>query len=180
MALWFTADLHFNHAKVIGYSNRPFADLADMNQQLIRNWNHTVADTDTIYVLGDFAFSARDGQPIADIFAQLHGHKHLVTGNHDERNPAVLKLTWESMALLRTIRHEGRRFECCHYPLETWRNAQHGNIHLHGHSHGTLRRQIAHRFDVGVDVASYFPIRAEQILAIADAQTFAAQDHHGD
>ena len=35
MAVYFTADLHFNHAGVIGFDNRPFANVDEMNRCMV-------------------------------------------------------------------------------------------------------------------------------------------------
>lgn len=42
------ADTHFNHANIIGYCNRPFKTVEEMNSKLISNWNNTVAKDDII------------------------------------------------------------------------------------------------------------------------------------
>jgi len=54
MVYWFTADTHFNHINIIKYTNRPFNNVQEMNDTLIKNWNNRVKDTDTIFILGDF------------------------------------------------------------------------------------------------------------------------------
>ena len=53
---FFTSDLHFGHANVIEYCNRPFTSVSDMNGELIRRWRQVVSAGDTVYVLGDFSF----------------------------------------------------------------------------------------------------------------------------
>jgi calcineurin-like phosphoesterase family protein len=45
------ADTHFGHANVIKFDNRPFADVTEMNEAMVTNWNNTVKSTDTIYHL---------------------------------------------------------------------------------------------------------------------------------
>ena len=50
---------------------------------------------------------------------------------------------------------------------------------LHGHSHGTLRRQLPHRFDVGVDTNFLRPYDFDWLLAKAATQRFEPTDHHG-
>ena len=47
-------DLHLGHANAIRFDNRPFADVDEMNESLIRSWNSMVTKQDTVYVLGDF------------------------------------------------------------------------------------------------------------------------------
>lgn len=180
MTTFFTADTHYNHGSIIKHCNRPFSDVDDMNANLIAYWNITVGRKDTVYVLGDFGFATRDGWDLEEVFKLLKGHKHLIVGNHDEKNPKVLKLPWESMSPLATIRDNGMRAVACHYPLETWKNASGGHLMLHGHSHGTLKRYLPHRFDVGVDVLGFRPVAFERIWASAQLQRFQPTDHHGD
>ena len=38
MSVFFTADTHFGHSNVIKYDKRPFTDVAEMNEILIKNW----------------------------------------------------------------------------------------------------------------------------------------------
>lgn len=188
----FTADLHFNHTKVIGYSGRPFYDLADMNAGLIMAWQRVIEPHDEVYVLGDFAFSRKDGWPFEDIWAALPGKKHLVMGNHDEKNKRNLTLPWVSLEKLLTLRWEGRRFELCHYPMASWKNAHRGALMLHGHCHGSLKDVKAHRLDVGVDSvakvfhrpevgphwAHYRPVSIEEVVTKLEAEPFDPVDHH--
>lgn len=77
---WLTSDLHFGHANVIKYCNRPFLDVNEMNEILIKNWNEVVSLEDTIYVLGDFAMAARY---VEQVLPRLNGKKILILGNHD-------------------------------------------------------------------------------------------------
>ena len=51
--IYFTADLHFYHEKIINHTNRPFSTVEKMNCTLIENWNHTVCADDDVYILGD-------------------------------------------------------------------------------------------------------------------------------
>lgn len=151
-----------------------------MNDDMIARWNQAVGPTDTVYHLGDFGFKHRSGgRPLADIFSALRGRKHLIIGNHDEENKDVLKLPWESMSKLITLKDNGVRAELCHYPIESWKKAHKDALMLHGHCHGELKRLTAHRFDVGVDVWRR-PMMLEEFAGIASKQTFEPSDHHGD
>jgi calcineurin-like phosphoesterase family protein len=151
MAIYITADLHFNHANIIDHAKRGYANVEEMNEDMIMKWNAVVEkENDIVWVLGDFAFVYSD-KGIAEIFYRLRGRKHLIIGNHDERNQKVMHLPWERKEKLFTLRDNSRRAELCHYPLESWRGSNHGSIMLHGHSHGKMR-PMHHRYDVGVDV----------------------------
>lgn len=180
MSIWLLSDTHFNHDAIRRYCNRPFDTVEAMNAAIIERWNARVRANDEIYLLGDFAFCHSKLTPVADIFAQLNGRKHLIVGNHDEKNPAVMKLPWLTIDRLRTLKWEGTRAQLCHYPLESWSGAHHGALMLHGHCHGSLKRKVAHRFDVGFDVYPDGPVALSTLVAMAAKQTFRASDHHGD
>lgn len=150
----------------------------EMNEALVDRWNETVRPSDTIWLLGDFAFSAKDAD-LPALFARLHGHKCLVVGNHDDRNPKVLKLGWERVERLLAVKALGMRAVACHFPLETWEGAARGYIHVHGHSHGTLKRKLPRRWDVGVDVQPR-PVSLDALWEMGQAQEFIAADHYGD
>ena len=43
---WFISDHHFNHDKIIEYCNRPFANVEEMNNYMIKQWNSVVGKND--------------------------------------------------------------------------------------------------------------------------------------
>ena len=51
MAIYYISDLHIGHANVIKFDNRPFADITEMNNKIIENWNARVRTDDTVYEL---------------------------------------------------------------------------------------------------------------------------------
>ena len=59
MAVYFTADLHFNHAVVINFDKSPFADVDEMNRSMVEYWNAKVTGKDEVYILGDFSMSKK-------------------------------------------------------------------------------------------------------------------------
>lgn len=44
--IYFTSDLHLGHANAIHFTERPFADVDEMNEQLISNINDIVNEED--------------------------------------------------------------------------------------------------------------------------------------
>lgn len=81
MKFFVIADTHFNHENIIKYCNRPFASVEEMDETMIKNWNETVSNKDTILHLGDFGLGNKEY--IASIVKRLNGKKILIMGNHD-------------------------------------------------------------------------------------------------
>jgi calcineurin-like phosphoesterase family protein len=81
MTTFLTSDLHFGHAKIIGYCDRPFATREEMDEALVENWNKTVKPSDEVIVIGDFSFYGAD--KTREISRRLQGKKTLILGNHD-------------------------------------------------------------------------------------------------
>lgn len=83
--IFFISDLHLGHKKVVHFNNddgqkmRPWNDLNDMHNDIIKSWNAVVNQGDKVYVIGDFAF---DKKSLA-LGKELAGRKILIKGNHD-------------------------------------------------------------------------------------------------
>ena len=162
--IWFVSDTHFGHKNIIKYCDRPFADVEEMDQALVDNWNKLVAATDTVWHLGDFAFHNHHR------IGELNGFIHLVPGNHDhERMPRLQPYVgriYEEVVYLKVS--PTRRFVLCHYPFEVWRREY--PYHLHGHTHGSLQTQVRGRLDVGVDATKlYAPIHIDEVILKLEA-----------
>ena len=81
MTVWFTADQHFGHANIIKHCARPFANVVEMDEEIIRRHNDLVHPNDTVWHLGDFAW---DFRRVRSILSRLYGHHFLVGGNHEK------------------------------------------------------------------------------------------------
>jgi len=160
MTIWFTSDTHFGHANIIRFCDRPYANVEEMNEAFITNWNEHVKYTDDIYHLGDFSFERKP----ENTARRLNGNKHLILGNHDKKNHVAalqpffcwIKDTYE-------LKAAGHRFWLSHYAHRTWRHNYKGVIHLYGHSHGELE-DYGKSTDVGVDAWDYKPVHIDTII----------------
>lgn len=158
--IWFTSDTHYGHANVIKYCDRPFADVHEMNEALIENFNECVRPGDTVFHLGDFSFLRDPGV----IRRRLNGNLHLIAGNHDWKQMQELRrLPWGWIRDTYMLRAGGTKIWLSHFAHRAWPNAHHGAIHLYGHSHGALEDH-GRSTDVGVDPWDYCPVNLDEIL----------------
>ena len=82
--VFFTSDTHFNHTNIIRFCNRPFKDVAHMNETIIANWNSVVGPDDIIFHLGDFCLGG--SAEWINVLNRLNGKIYLIAGNHDIKN----------------------------------------------------------------------------------------------
>lgn len=178
--VWFTSDNHWDHARVIEFSKRPFESVEEMNEMMVQNWNAVVKPGDRIYHLGDFSLGSEER---AIKFAKrLNGQKYLLFGNHDRklRKSKEFLSQWIWTKDLDIITVDGQQIVLCHYPFLTWASSHRGAWDLHGHCHGSLTPDAwAHRVDVGVDAWNMSPVSLEEIKVVMKTKTFRPVDHHG-
>jgi len=164
MSYFFTSDEHYEHSKIIKYSNRPFENTEEMREVLISNHNSIVGKNDITIHAGDFSFS-KDRHLIYNVIIKRLNGKHIfLKGSHDYwlNGKKDINQIWE-----RNIYLNGKRyyFVVCHYALETWARSHYESYQLFGHSHGNLKLS-GKRYDIGVDNNNFYPVSDEQIVKI--------------
>lgn len=186
--IYFTSDQHFGHTNVIKYCNRPFQDVVEMNQELVRRHNVIVKAEDTVFHLGDFSMHPR---AVAEFLPQLAGQHHLIMGNHDAIHPCNKRWTKKAGLLTRQYRDAGflsvqlnMEFDAMgygvqlnHMPYLSQEPGEHGLKHLdyrpkdqgawllHGHVH-TQWKQRGRMINVGVDAWAYTPVSLPEIVEL--------------
>lgn len=148
----FSSDTHFDHANIIKYCARPYADVESMNRDLIERWNSVVGPLDTIIHLGDFSLGK---QSPSEFLRKLNGkRKILVRGNHDRS--AERMLSYGFTEVYEKWNYEGWMLQ--HHPIKTNKKL------LCGHIHEKWRR-LGWTINVGVDVWGYTPRTLAEIEA---------------
>lgn len=124
MSVYFCSDLHFGHKGIDKF--RPLVtSCTDNEQQIISDWIAVITKRDTVYVLGDAAFTTE----ACDLFKELPGEKYLVRGNHDKLDTTYyLKYFKQVYGLLKY-----KEFWLSHAPIHP--NELRGRVNLHGHVH---------------------------------------------
>lgn len=177
--VFFTSDTHFNHANIIHFCNRPFKNVEEMNETVIRNWNSVVSSDDIVFHLGDFCLGgAAEWTKIID---RLNGRIYLILGNHDLKNIRQGFISrFEHVSMQMRIMVEKQVIYLNHYPFlcfdggykDVWQLF--GHVHTRSNNTGIDAPRLQHlyptQYDVGVDNNNYTPVSFEQIRAIITKQ----------
>jgi len=157
MSFFITSDTHFFHRNIIGYCNRPFQSMEQMNEVLIERWNAKVPPDSLVLHLGDFFVGGKTDEQLA-LLGRMNGTIVLIQGNHDTRGmSARVRKAFKSAVPNFRIIGDYAEWYCEHYPKDQWYGQLQGVLHAHGHSHGNAPR-IPCRIDVGVDPQGFEPL----------------------
>jgi len=158
----FISDTHFDHANIIGYCNRPFSSVEEMNEYMLNKWNSVVDKNDIVYFLGDLSYG-RGRRPHGFWLSQLNGKIMFVRGSHDDGCLDGI----ESHSEMR-IFYEGITFLVIHSPYEA--SPKHYEWTVHGHVHNNnlekypLFNPVRRSVNVSVELIDYTPVSIEKIL----------------
>lgn len=126
------ADLHFGdqatctrHRRADGSPLRPFQNAGQMDREIVRRWNETVGDDDTVYVLGDIGRGRH-----ADTVRHLRGRKHLIAGNGDDLDAIIRAGLFASVSVAKWL--PGALLT--HIPVHP-RELRGRAVNIHGHLH---------------------------------------------
>lgn len=183
MKVFFTSDLHFGHINALKFDNRPFTNVQEMEEELIKRWNAKVSPGDLVYVLGDMIWKAKDDEAVS-LIKRLNGQIILIKGNHDRfiKNAQVKKCLagikdYDDISV--TLRNGNvKRCILSHYFMPFYNGHRYGAIHLHGHSHMTeesneeleIAAELNKRgyqneiYNVGCMYWNYEPVTLDEIL----------------
>ena len=148
---WFISDTHFMHQNVAllrGYSSYEEQDL-----DILDKWNSMIDYEDTVYHLGDLTMKAINNPYVWTMLCGLHGHKHLILGNHDKIHPVLKRPDGdkfrEYLEFFDTVgtfsKYNDGPFQSVlsHFPYDTeeqWMQLAPkdlGKLLIHGHTHSS-------------------------------------------
>lgn len=145
---YYISDLHFccrnQTAEGINYDNRPYANTAQMHEDMLRRWNKKITNGDTVYILGDVGLLGKNEELIA-LVARLKGKKVLVIGNHDDVADYRYRILFHDICHMKEITEnvDGQAYKLvlCHYPILMWSGQHKGSILLYGHTHNSVEER---------------------------------------
>lgn len=173
----FYSDPHFGHDKIIELCNRPFDNVAEMNDILVDRYNFMIKPTDTVIWLGDCFF-----MPINEsrnIMNRLNGEKILVRGGHDGSDSRMLRAGFSAVTDQMTMQICDKICTLNHFPYAGTPHksgeddryasrrpkAKKGQYLIHGHTHSQKQRQN-NQIHVGVDAWDFAPVEVEDVWTL--------------
>ena len=128
---YFTADTHIDHEKAMNFPGRKGITLKEWQELILDQINSKVKRSDTLYILGDFAFKPK-----------LWRHKikcsdvYLIKGNHCPSDIQCKAAFGEKRVFdSRSTKVCGVQTYLLHYPCLVWPASHYGSYHLYGHVH---------------------------------------------
>lgn len=164
---YYISDLHIGHENIIKLTNRPFNNIEEMNEALIKKWNKRVKDEDDVYIVGDLFFKSQEN--VENFLNRLNGNKYLILGNHDKTwidtidKDKYFKIVTE----LLTFNDGQRMITLCHYPMVSFE----GRFHIHGHIHANTNdvfwdtlKKMDKVLNASVEINNYQPVTFDELL----------------
>jgi len=165
--IYVISDLHLGHKNVLDFTIdgtdaklRDFNSIQEMNGTIIDNWNNTVRDQDTVYVLGDIAW----GEDSLLLMKAMKGKKILVKGNHDNLwNVRKFLDVFQDVHGVKPISFgEDSRCVLTHVPIHP-DSVERWGVNIHGHLHANNIDDPRY-FNVSCEQVNYTPMDIREIL----------------
>ena len=130
--VYFTSDWHFGHKAILKY--RKFDTIKEHDQTFIDNFNKTVNKRDTVFFMGDIAFTSESLKQLKEL---RHCHKKILyLGNHDTLKTEEYLEYFDEVHALRSY----KSFWLSHAPIHPQEMRKRiGNIH--GHLHASVLKE---------------------------------------
>ena len=152
--VYFTSDWHFGHSAILKY--RPnFKSIEEHDKAFIDNFNDIVKKRDTVFFLGDIAFT---DEALEQLKKLNYCHKKILyLGNHDYLDTEKYLEVFDEVHAFRSW----KSYWLSHCPIhpQELRNRK-GNIH--GHLHGSVLSDFRY-FDVSPEKHDFKLVDYEEI-----------------
>jgi calcineurin-like phosphoesterase family protein len=163
MEVFFTSDTHFGHKNVLKFEREDgsplreeFANIEEMNEELIKRHNAIVGVNDRVYHLGDVVF----GKKNMPLLSRLNGKLTLIAGNHDHYDRGLASYVHyfdEILASKNITVGNNDRGIMTHIPVHESQLDTRFTFNLHGHLHD-IELDDSRYLNMGVECWNYEPV----------------------
>lgn len=152
MSKLYISDLHLFHKNVTkagrDFDGRPYKDLDEMHEDILKRWNSKATNADHVYVIGDMVWkiNSENRDEVMSLLKSMNGCIHLIQGNHDKIHTPVFRTRFEEIVPYKRIEDvehgNNRDVILSHYYMPFYDKHRYGSILLHGHSHDTEESEM--------------------------------------
>lgn len=159
--IYLISDLHLDHKNIMGYCDRPFSSVEEMNRTIVDNWNEVVEEDDFVYLVGDLAFGRRRSK-MRYWLKKLNGNVILILGNHDKGYLDSIVHADKCVLF-----YKGKKFLLIHDPKMV--NSGDDWV-IHGHEHNNKPEKYPfmngknRTINVSVELINYTPISLDFLV----------------
>ena len=157
--VYFTSDWHIGHRNILKY--RPeFKTIEEHDKHFIDTFNNTVNKRDTVYFLGDIAFTPESLKNVMESLRYCH-KKVLILGNHDYCHIKEYSKYFDEIHGFLSF----KSYWLSHCPIHT-QELRNRKLNIHGHLHGSVLEDPRY-FDVCPEKNNYRLVDLEDIKKVA-------------
>ena len=132
MKIFVTSNQQFGRPGSINAYKRPFTDVEEMDEYLVKQWNSVVKKQDTVFVLGNFAWDPESGERLAKL---LNGTIYVMPGEWDRAAKDIsdvsgTTLTYHGVGIKELL---SLKAVLSYWPLTDWPKKKKGFISFIGH-----------------------------------------------
>jgi len=150
------SDMHLGHKDIHKKFRTQFNSDEEHDQTIITNYLNTITKRDTVYFLGDIAFSDEAIEKVQ----KLPGYKILVLGNHDvdrgTNRAKALQACFDKICGI-TSKHQ---IWLTHAPIHP--EELRGKFNIHGHVHNKTLQDYRYA-NVSMENINYTPVTFQEI-----------------
>lgn len=166
MKIFVTSNQQFGRAGAINAYKRPFKDVDEMDEYLVKQWNNTVTKKDTVFVLGNFAWDPESGEKLSKL---LNGNIYVIPGEWDRAaedisGDAETTLKFLAMGIKEVL---ALKAVFSYWPLTDWPKKKKGYVSFIGHPNKKYKSDHKkHIVNTRCDDWDFKPIDVQQLVKL--------------
>lgn len=166
MKIFVTSNLQLGRPSAINRFDRPFKDVQEMNNVLIKNWNEHVSPGDIVYHLGNFAWDPKIAQ---DALSNLNGKIYLMPAENDD---AIMHLHSKGQLpsnagmMNRIMPLKSAECTMSYWPMSAWPHFEEGYYSIIGYPDHNFKSDPERKIiNVCSDLWNFKPQELERLIS---------------
>jgi calcineurin-like phosphoesterase family protein len=165
--IFVTSDTFLGRVRILNLTNRPFKNIKEMNEFIIKQWNTVVGPDDIVYHLGNLVWAPLETE---ELIIRLNGNIKLLLGDYDDAALETSKYLKNKIEIIPVGFYKEPKTNTIlsHWPMLDWPGKDEGVFHFHGHSllKNPLDLQISNRVNACCDNWNFTPIEILSMIEL--------------